>query len=56
MQLTKDLHRTAVPNRGFPDTWGSEARFSGVQMRFLRVRGCIFLEVPVLFRKEPRFM
>ena len=32
MPLTKDLHRTAVPNRGFLDPWGSEARFSGVRI------------------------
>jgi len=57
MPLTKDLHRTAVPNRGFPDPPGySKQDFRGSEMRFSRLRGCMFLDVPVLFPKEPRFM
>ena len=54
MPLTKDLHRTAVPNRGFPDPWGRKHDFRGSEMRFSRVRGCMFLDI--LFPKEPRFM
>jgi len=56
MPLTKDLHRTAVPNRGFLNPCGPKQDFRGSEMRFSRVRGCMFLEVPVLFPKEPRFM
>jgi len=34
MPLTKGLHRTAVPNRGFPDPWGSGKSFGGPKCDF----------------------
>jgi len=33
-----------VPNRGFPDPKGSETRFWRSEMRFSKVRVCMFLE------------
>ena len=44
--------RAAFPNRGFPDPGGPKQVFRGSEMRFSRVRVCMFLDVHFFKRIE----